>query len=648
MASTSAPLINRDAFMELALTFGVERRFTQDTPVMAEVWTKYACAPSADGREDLIITAHNRSSSFEVASAIAGSLGTESAVRQARIAALRNDIAASLTFEQLILHALPLTAWWQDRFAPPPLRKRGLTEDSTEKSVTELLTIYESLGVETRNQSGGTKLYDVLNSEGVLKSAPERDKWHVLILIVIVSAANSLSGLSGPKRKAAAAQIDALIAKINRREASVSDCAMLWTSKARALLEALSAKRLERPEDGNAPPSIFNINLNRPFSVSTHVSRQTIKADAAERLFEQDTSRITWAIIDSGIDAAHRAFVNRAPGGGSRVLKAYDFRRMRELISLGGPGAALEAALAKDPETAKKLGQLKQDIIQGRQLDWTLLGPLLEIDPATAPPHPHGTHVAGILGGNLRAGEAENFDKGALQGICPDIRFYDLRVCDESGGGEEFVIIAALQFLSHVNRHKDEQKVHGANLSLSIRHEVANYACGQTPVCIQANQLAADGVVVVAAAGNQGYQKFATEKGVFETYSAMNITDPGNADGVITVGSTHREKPHAYGVSYFSSRGPTGDGRMKPDILAPGERISAPVPGGGVEKMDGTSMAAPHVSGAAAMLIARHKELRRNPQRIKQILCATATDLGRERSFQGAGLVDILRAMQSV
>ncbi len=107
------------------LTFGVERRFTQDTPIMAQVWTKYACAPDADGREDLIITAHNRSSSFEVASAIAGSLGTDGVVKAAKIAALRNDIAASLTFEQLILHALPLTAWWQDRFAPPP-KTRGL------------------------------------------------------------------------------------------------------------------------------------------------------------------------------------------------------------------------------------------------------------------------------------------------------------------------------------------------------------------------------------------------------------------------------------------------------------------------------------------------------------------------------------------
>ena len=49
--------------------------------------------------------------------------------------------------------------------------------------------------------------------------------------------------------------------------------------------------------------------------------------------------------------------------------------------------------------------------------------------------------------------------------------------------------------------------------------------------------------------------------------------DPGNAELAITVGSTHREMPHVYGVSYFSSKGPTGDGRMKPDVVAPGEKI---------------------------------------------------------------------------
>jgi subtilisin family serine protease len=64
--------------------------------------------------------------------------------------------------------------------------------------------------------------------------------------------------------------------------------------------------------------------------------------------------------------------------------------------------------------------------------------------------------------------------------------------------------------------------------------------------------------------------------------------------------------------------------------------------------MDGTSMAAPHVSGAAALLMARHAELIGQPARIKQILCSTAMDLGRTRPFQGAGVVDILRAIQSV
>jgi subtilisin family serine protease len=126
------------------------------------------------------------------------------------------------------------------------------------------------------------------------------------------------------------------------------------------------------------------------------------------------------------------------------------------------------------------------------------------------------------------------------------------------------------------------------------------------------------------------------------------ITDPGNAEGVITVGSTHRQDPHTYGVSYFSSRGPTGDGRAKPDLVAPGEKIKGPVPAGEAAVKDGTSQATAHVSGVAAMLMARNRELIGQPSRVKQVLCATATDLGRERYFQGAGLVDALRALQEV
>jgi hypothetical protein len=59
-------------------------------------------------------------------------------------------------------------------------------------------------------------------------------------------------------------------------------------------------------------------------------------------------------------------------------------------------------------------------------------------------------------------------------------------------------------------------------------------------------------------------------------------------------------------------------------------------------------MAAPHVSGAAALLLARHREFLGQPHRVKAVLCESATDLGRERYFQGHGMLDVLRALQSV
>jgi serine protease AprX len=268
--------------------------------------------------------------------------------------------------------------------------------------------------------------------------------------------------------------------------------------------------------------------------------------------------------------------------------------------------------------------------------------PLLTLPSGAKPRHHHGNHVAGIIGGRAGSGT----DQPA--GLCPDIGLYDFRVIGNSTEDTEFAVIGALQFIRHLNARRGFMAIHGANLSLSIPHSVRNFACGRTPVCDESERLVNAGVVVVAAAGNRGYHSFQTADGPFESYAAFSITDPGNADSVITVGATHRHSPHTYGVSFFSSRGPTGDGRMKPDLVAPGERIRSAVLGGAWDTETGTSMAAPHVSGAAAMLMARHSELIGQPARIKSVLCGSATDLGRERSFQGAGMLDVLRALQSV
>jgi subtilisin family serine protease len=269
-------------------------------------------------------------------------------------------------------------------------------------------------------------------------------------------------------------------------------------------------------------------------------------------------------------------------------------------------------------------------------------------DPYEPPAHEHGTHVAGVLAGDWRTDDAQGPGDHSVQGVCPDMELYDLRVFDANGNGDEFAILAALQYVRWLNSNASAPVIHGVNLSLSLDHEVGAYACGRTPVCDECERLLGSGTVVVAAAGNEGRAFYSMASGTSEGYRQISITDPGNADGVITVGATHRHQPHTYGVSYFSSRGPTGDGRAKPDLVAPGEKITAPVPGGGLKSLDGTSQAAPHVSGAAALILARHPELIGQPAEIKRVLCETATDLGRERYFQGTGVVDVLRAIQSI
>lgn len=618
-----------------------------------------------------------------------------------RVAVSDTRVVVRANFNTLVCHIVPLSSWWQESFVDdknyPEAFKRIVKDQNKPRGTdAEFARYFALVGfidclVRARSQNTIKRLAALADWLG----SPDTDAEDATDVGDAIDVEDA-----GDVEDAR----EALDAASNLRTLTV----VYW--RARKLLwhavEPASATTTEpstppAPTAGGATTDedvelgIFLISLNRPATQSLYESRATTKADAAHRVFEIDTSNISFAVIDGGIDAGHPAFLDRAKRETadlgerlpdhdfclkySRVKATYDFTRLRALlafaISIPSEVAPIErdkAILATLEEEAKQddkkklIAELYYEhwlafhhlAVRGknaRDLDWEIVRPLIQIDHVLGkykePKTDHGTHVAGILAAYLPKRKAGRGNDRELSGMCRNLKLYDLRVFDDQGRSDEYTILSALEFLGWMNKDRANPVVHGANLSLALAHDVDSFACGQTPICDVCNYLVGAGTVIVAAAGNTGFENGAgpQKQSIGTGYRPISITDPGNADSVITVGSTHRRDPHLYGVSYFSARGPTGDGRRKPDILAPGEKITSTIPGDALlQRMDGTSMAAPHVSGAAAMLMARYPELIGRPLRIKQILMDTATDLKREPSFQGAGLVDVLRALQSV
>jgi subtilisin family serine protease len=378
----------------------------------------------------------------------------------------------------------------------------------------------------------------------------------------------------------------------------------------------------------------------------THRSLRTVKADAAQNSFSAFGEGITWAVVDSGIDWRHPHFV------------------MHKNIDPDSPfHRDFTGAAALSPLTDEKgHGTHVAGIIAGQQVREKAL----PVPPAA--PYDAAWRLQGVE----RVRDVSNDDDdtyvaaattalSAIGGIAPKCKLVSLKVLDQFGHGKASNVIAAIAHIQLVNGHGRDLKIHGVNLSLGHSFDPKWFACGHSPLCVEVNRLVKSGVVVVVAAGNTGYGVLKSVEGDRNSGLDLSINDPGNAELAITVGATHRESPHRFGVSYFSSKGPTGDGRYKPDLLAPGERIVSAAAagskmaqefGGDVEfayfESSGTSMAAPHVSGAIAAFLSIRSEFVGEPEKVKQIFTSTATDLGRDRYFQGAGLVDLLRAIQSV
>jgi subtilisin family serine protease len=237
--------------------------------------------------------------------------------------------------------------------------------------------------------------------------------------------------------------------------------------------------------------------------------------------------------------------------------------------------------------------------------------------------HGHGTHCAAIAAGN-----------GALKGVAPDAKLYAYKVLDSGGSGYFSDVIAGIEMAVDPNYDGN----------FSDRADVISLSLGgpgdpDDPVSTAVDNAVDAGVVVAVAAGNSGP---ATE----------TIGSPGTARKAITVGATDKNDL----IAYFSSRGPvkwSNNIMTKPDVVAPGVSIcSAQYDSAWNDykcfddkhvAISGTSMATPHVAGAAALIKQAHPDW--TPEEIKQALRSTAVNLGENIDTQGYGRINVLAAI---
>ncbi|MGI5486990.1 S8 family serine peptidase [Microtetraspora malaysiensis] len=238
--------------------------------------------------------------------------------------------------------------------------------------------------------------------------------------------------------------------------------------------------------------------------------------------------------------------------------------------------------------------------------------------------HGHGTHVASTIAGSGAA------SGGKYKGVAPGAKLLVGKVLANAGFGQESWILDGMDWAAHS----------GAKVvSMSIGGGAG--ADGTDPMAMAVNELTAKtGVLFTIAAGNDGP-------------GPTTVGTPGAADAALTVGAVDS----ADAVTDFSSRGPRGgNGGLKPEITAPGFQIVAARATGtnmGTPVDDkytsasGTSMATPHVAGAAAILAQEHPDW--TAARLKSQLISTAkTTAGTPVHAQGAGRVDLGRAARQV
>jgi serine protease AprX len=223
--------------------------------------------------------------------------------------------------------------------------------------------------------------------------------------------------------------------------------------------------------------------------------------------------------------------------------------------------------------------------------------------------HGHGTHVASIAAGT---GDGQS----RFSGVAPAAELMNVKVMDDSGSGR---ISDAIQGIDYAVNNGADIIV----LSLGAETECD----GSDPLSQAADNAVEQGVAVVVSAGNNGPD---TE----------TLTAPGCGHKVYTAGASDREET----VPDFSSRGPTTDGRDKPDAVAEGTNIMAAKQGtsDGYTSKSGTSMSAPYIAGGIAVLM--DEKPGKPPETYFQTTTDTAFSLGEPPTAEGAGNTNITAA----
>ena len=224
----------------------------------------------------------------------------------------------------------------------------------------------------------------------------------------------------------------------------------------------------------------------------------------------------------------------------------------------------------------------------------------------------HGTHCAGIVAAN-----------GSLRGVAPGASLYAYKVLNAYGNGSVSVIIAGIERAA--NPDLDPATADAVDI-ISMSLGLPGTPDDPWPLAVDA--AVELGIVMVVSAGNSG-----------PAYAS--VESPGLARLSLSVGAVDKSDQ----IAPFSSRGPIPgyDGWLKPDLLAPGVDIVSTFLGGTYASSDGTSMAAPHAAGAAALVKQIHPTWR--PGQIQANLMNTALDLGLNVHTQGAGRLQVDRAV---